>query len=209
MKRIKFIKPASSRLFFLFIAIVPLLSFEDKIKESFEASDFKNASLFFSKEITEQTGAMIGKVKGKIMVRGDSIEAYIIYNNTVKTVGFDGRHPYEIVDSKRFVDKNIESVPPEIDIRSFINPAIALSSSEESEREGMTMFYPKTKEIDSAGVWSTEGKIDSVLVFRKNLLLVKTLYKNYADGFPLYIETTDFEKKTIEKVNHYKVYLER
>ncbi|MDD3803710.1 MAG: hypothetical protein PHW02_04875 [bacterium] len=205
MRRIKFIKPASSRLFFLWLLFLPVLSFQNTTQEQCKGICLENATLFFKKEITEETGALIGRIKGKIILSGDSVEAYIIYNDTSRTVGYDGSYAYELKENKKITDKSSDKIPVEIDIRTFINPLLKLNAYEKRPGENMVMFFPKTREVDSAALWIKEENIDSAVFYRRDNVLLKTSYSDYDRGFPFYVETRDYEKKTIERVWHYKV----
>lgn len=209
LKRISLIKPATSRLFFLFIILFPVFSHQETTVSETDFMQFRSASLFFRKEISELTGALIGTVKGKIEVKGDSIEAYLVYKEDAKTVGYDGKHPYEIIGGKRITDNSSESVPPEIDVRGFVNPLLRLASSERKENNGEITVYPGKKEVDSAAFYYGEKGIDSVLFFRKETLLIKTIYSDYENGFPLTVLTMDYEKNLTERVSHYKVRIQR
>lgn len=205
LRRIKFIKPASSRLFFLWLLFLPVLSFQNTTQEQCKGICLENATLFFKKEITEETGALIGRIKGKIILSGDSVEAYIIYNDTSRTVGYDGSYAYELKENKKITDKSSDKIPVEIDIRTFINPLLKLNAYEKRPGENMVMFFPKTREVDSAALWIKEENIDSAVFYRRDNVLLKTSYSDYDRGFPFYVETRDYEKKTIERVWHYKV----
>lgn len=209
MKRIKFIKPAKSRLFFFLILFLPLFAFTDTVEDLKKNLDCDEIKLFFKKEIQELNGTLMGKISGKINLEGNKIEAFVIYKDTVRIIGYDGYHPYEMLNNKKVTDFDTDKAPGEIDIRAFINPIINLSKYESRAYKSSVVFYPKTKAVDSTAVFLTENLIDSVLVFRKENLLLKTLYKEYKNGFPIEIVTFDYEKSIIERVIHYKIEFHR
>ena len=205
MKRIKLLKPALSRLLFFIIFFLPVISFQNIIEEINNNLDFEEINLFFRKEVHELNGALLGRISGKIQLKGNIIELYLIYKETVRIVGYDGHHPYEIIDAKKVTDFEMDKVPYEIDIQSFINPVGILSKHENKIKNHSIVFYPKSIAVDSSEVFFTGMLTDSVYVFRKNIILTKTIFKKYKNKFPTDIETYDYEKSTFEKVIHYKV----
>ncbi|GEM_PF-5586344 len=205
LKRIKFIKPALGRLCFLLFFLFPLVSFQNKIAITNGNLDFDSISLFFKKDISELNGSEIGRIYGKIDMAGDNVEAYLIYKDIVRIVGFDGSHPYEMLNGKRVSDKESGSIPPEIDIKSFVNPLRKFGKWENRIEGNIAVFYPEKMGIDSVKVFLNDALFDSFLVYDKNVLIMKSLYVKWNRGFPTLIETYDYQKSTVERVLNYKI----
>ncbi len=200
------LKPTICRL--LIILFIPLQfifsqSIIDTIINNYKIN---NINFYYTKIISDTLNNQIGEIRGRYIMNEDSIVSYIIANKEKMYFKYKNNKLEYYKNNEKQETDEYKNIPEILNVKTLICPIMDLNKNNLEFNNNIIKYTNSTINYDSIVFFINKNRlIDSVYVYKKNLLHIKTYYNDFRKNFPLKITTYNYFNNTIEYLQHFNI----